>query len=251
MSNIIYRTPIQQNINQSLRHITRPAMRDTEISNISFNEIPSIFNHFLSNNPINFDNLTPVIVRPTRGEIINATENIEWNVDIGVDICPITRETFNCNDTITRIHHCGHCFNIDAINQWFTQNVCCPVCRYDIRTYQNEPIHDSSNNNIHDSSNNNIHDSSNNDIHDSSNNDINNLIGHDLMSSITSQINNSISQNYPMFINRNNNVYDTSNNNTSNNNTSNNNTSNNTDDEVLFEYIIQTPDTLYTSSNNN
>ena len=46
----------------------------------------------------------------------------------------------------------GHCFNIDAINQWFTQHVCCPVCRYDIRTYQNEHIDDSSNNNIDDSS---------------------------------------------------------------------------------------------------
>ena len=40
---------------------------------------------------------------------------------------------------------CGHCFCENAFNQWFQNNVRCPVCRYDIRDFS---VDDSSGNNL-------------------------------------------------------------------------------------------------------
>jgi len=103
--------------------------------------LPSLLSNILlySFNPSGLDNLTPVIVRPTSAEISNATELIRWDVDIGHDMCSITQELFTVNDMITRLHHCGHCFKTEAINTWFNASVFCPVCRYDIRQYNNNP----------------------------------------------------------------------------------------------------------------
>ena len=44
-------------------------------------------------------------------------------------------DTFNDNDTVTIIRHCGHIFNSDEITTWFHSNCRCPVCRYDIRNF--------------------------------------------------------------------------------------------------------------------
>ena len=100
-------------------------------------------------NIFNPDLLTPVVVRPTRREINNATELITFNENMTHNICPITQSHFQENETIRRIKHCGHCFTNEELNRWFLRSVFCPVCRYDIREYsQNFPstsgIHNSS-----------------------------------------------------------------------------------------------------------
>ena len=108
--------------------------------------LPNLLSNILlySFHPANVDNLTPVVVRPTQSDINNATEVIQWDVDLDNDMCPITQETFTVNDRVTRIHHCGHCFKTDAINRWFSTSVFCPVCRHDIRQYNNSSTNDAS-----------------------------------------------------------------------------------------------------------
>jgi hypothetical protein len=49
--------------------------------------------------------------------------------------CPITLATFQSGDRLCRILHCQHVFTEDAFIRWFHDNVGCPVCRFDIRTY--------------------------------------------------------------------------------------------------------------------
>jgi hypothetical protein len=85
--------------------------------------------------PVNYDNLTPVIIRPSTSEINNATEIIVYSTDMTHTICPITQSPFEENHQIRRIIHCGHCFMNESLNSWFTRSVLCPVCRYDIRRY--------------------------------------------------------------------------------------------------------------------
>lgn len=84
-------------------------------------------------------NLSPVIVRPTEQQINNACETIVFSSIVNPvnSNCPITIEPFQPNDMITRIRFCGHCFKPEALQRWFTSNVRCPICRYDIRTYVN------------------------------------------------------------------------------------------------------------------
>ena len=49
--------------------------------------------------------------------------------------CPITLEAFENNSVVTLIKHCGHIFKQESLNNWFTENNRCPVCRYDVRNY--------------------------------------------------------------------------------------------------------------------
>jgi len=84
------------------------------------------------------NNLTPVVVRPTELQIEHATETMLFS-ELPSDIekvysCPVSHELFNDNSEITRICHCGHYFGKEAIMRWFSMNVRCPICRYDIRT---------------------------------------------------------------------------------------------------------------------
>jgi len=77
-----------------------------------------------------------VIVRPTQAQINAATEMITYRSTTSIHTqCPITLEEFQTGDNVRRIKSCGHIFREPAINNWFTTNVRCPVCRYDIRDY--------------------------------------------------------------------------------------------------------------------
>ena len=79
--------------------------------------------------------LSPVIVRPTEQTISQATETIPF-ADISTthySRCPISHEDFDNNSAVIRIIHCGHYFDPQAIRQWLSTNVRCPVCRHDIR----------------------------------------------------------------------------------------------------------------------
>jgi hypothetical protein len=85
-------------------------------------------------NRVNYDHLTPVVVRPTPQQIANATESVIDFSQIENATCPIAQRLFRENDSVTRIRYCGHHFLTDHLNTWFTRSVICPVCRYDIRT---------------------------------------------------------------------------------------------------------------------
>jgi hypothetical protein len=75
-----------------------------------------------------------VIIRPTPAQIENAVEEMVYSGNAGGN-CPITLEPFEENETICKIRHCGHIFKKNALHDWFSRNVRCPICRYDIRNY--------------------------------------------------------------------------------------------------------------------
>ena len=80
----------------------------------------------------------PVI--PTELQIQNATEQIRF-IDIqdpNNTRCPISLISFENDDLVTRIRYCGHIYSGEDLRMWFRQNVRCPLCRYDIRNYQNQ-----------------------------------------------------------------------------------------------------------------
>jgi hypothetical protein len=103
----------------------------------------------------------PVVIYPTSSQIETATRRVLYR-DIAAPInssCPISMDTFNDNETVTIIRHCGHIFNSDELTTWFQSNCRCPVCRYDIRNFNrnisslsnqersnNDLIHDTSGN---------------------------------------------------------------------------------------------------------
>jgi hypothetical protein len=79
----------------------------------------------------------PVEVFPTPSQVESASRIVRFN-DIISPLnrsCPISLENFNDTDLVTIIRFCGHIFNTDEFNTWFRSNCRCPVCRYDIRTF--------------------------------------------------------------------------------------------------------------------
>jgi hypothetical protein len=74
-----------------------------------------------------------VVVRPTAEQLTNALEDISYN-GTGAS-CPITLEPFETGEIICKIIHCSHIFKRTALYDWFSRNVRCPICRYDIREY--------------------------------------------------------------------------------------------------------------------
>jgi len=78
---------------------------------------------------------TQQTTRLTQEQINNSIQTIEYEQDMGEERCPITLENFIVGENICRIRHCGHIFKSTGLMQWFQRNVRCPVCRYDVRTY--------------------------------------------------------------------------------------------------------------------
>ena len=83
------------------------------------------------------NNLSPVPIRPTQNQILDATETISFSSieNPSYTRCPISHESFVDSSHVCRITHCGHYFDPESLYTWFTRNVRCPVCRYDIRTH--------------------------------------------------------------------------------------------------------------------
>jgi len=139
-SSVNYRTPTNtRRVNPNTarpvtsNNITDNGARINQLSNNDF------FNQFFNMFNTDLNNLTPVTVRPTSTQIVNATEIISINENMVNAICPILQTTFQDGDRISRIKQCGHCFIEEGLMVWFNQNVRCPVCRYDIRDYPIEP----------------------------------------------------------------------------------------------------------------
>ena len=110
----------------------------------SLNTLTSFINLFNRRQPqLNFNDLEDVVVYPTDEQVNRATEIIRFNSENSYNntVCPITLESFVHGEHVCKIKHCSHIFKQDAIINWFTRNVRCPVCRYDIRNYvENIPI---------------------------------------------------------------------------------------------------------------
>lgn len=83
----------------------------------------------------------PVLVTPTAQQIDRATTiRVPYSTEEGDShACAICQEPFNDGQTIRplrEIIQCEHAFHQTCIDQWFTRNVRCPVCRFDIREHE-------------------------------------------------------------------------------------------------------------------
>ena len=101
-----------------------------------------------NNNPIITNFLTnflnsSVPIRPTQDQINIASRLVRYS-DIQTPnslSCAISLEPFTPSDSVRQLLHCGHIFFPEQFNQWFSNNVRCPVCRHDIRNAtSNTPI---------------------------------------------------------------------------------------------------------------
>lgn len=106
-----------------------------------------------------FTNSVPIVATQTQ---IDAATRVLLYSEINNPIntsCPISLNRFSNNSRVTQICNCSHIFDTDAINTWFSSNVLCPVCRYDIRS---QNINNTSNNSRNNTSNNASNNTSNN-----------------------------------------------------------------------------------------
>jgi hypothetical protein len=137
-------------------------------TNLSRNTIPNINNLFNNNPYVFYDYNNPIApttyinnepeigadnylsnllsgflsstvpIRPSPSQITNATRLVRYS-EIQNPIsnsCPISLDIFQPNDEVRQIHYCGHIFSKSSFDEWFCNNVRCPVCRYDIRNYR-------------------------------------------------------------------------------------------------------------------
>jgi hypothetical protein len=115
---------------QPISRFTRETILNDDASNIE--SLSDLF----GNLNLSFQN---VPVYPSLNQIQNATRSYNYTLqefnDNPNEICPITMEEFQINDNVCVIHHCNHIFKKEALYRWFTNNVRCPICRYDIRDF--------------------------------------------------------------------------------------------------------------------
>jgi len=177
-----------RNINRRSNYISPPLV--TPINNNGFFEdnVLSIIGRSLVPPPgqtltVDFEDV-PVV--PTEQEIVNATRITPYNTIINPinTTCPISLTRFHpdSSNNVMVIRQCGHIFVENDLRQWFTRNVRCPLCRYDIRRYshtrnveeeeeeeEENIINDNNENNDNETSNSNIENSTST-INDESNN---------------------------------------------------------------------------------
>lgn len=128
-------------------HLVAAYLRNTNLMlNLlqTYNAPPPQTTTMVMNIPINLNDLSgnffdPVPVIPNRAQIQSA---VETHIGVTNTVCSICQDSVTC---ATRIRHCGHCFHGSCIDQWFSMNPRCPVCRYDIRDGLSTTQHDSSN----------------------------------------------------------------------------------------------------------
>lgn len=72
----------------------------------------------------------------THTTIMNNTkiEIIDRNID---ETCSICRENFETNNIIRKLNNCNHFFHQSCVDNWFANNITCPLCRTDIRESNN------------------------------------------------------------------------------------------------------------------
>lgn len=158
-----YNIPRNMSVPSTPRNST--SSRQSETTNTMFS---NLFRNF-------FD---PVVIYPTPSQIETATRRVRY-CDIISPInrsCPISMDTFNDNDMVTIIRHCGHIFKPEELNTWFRSNCRCPVCRYDIRNYVSNNSNNILNENINTESVNQNSNNSHQNIYSENDEERNNII---------------------------------------------------------------------------
>lgn len=127
-------------------HIVAAYLRNTNLMLhlLETHNTPASSTTMVMNIPINLSDLSgnffdPIPVIPTRAQIQTA---VETHIGVTNTVCSICQDSVTC---ATRIRHCGHCFHGSCIDQWFSMNPRCPVCRHDIRDGLSTTQHDSFN----------------------------------------------------------------------------------------------------------
>ena len=152
---------LMNNQERNMRIIINNNNRNNNRNNNSNNNRNIWDNYFLVSDPFNYSRNTSIqltreelnrlnsinVTRPlnnsstsnipTRNQISRATNTTLFSniVNPSNTTCPISRDRFNSNDTVTQIIPCGHIFTSNNLQQWFTYHSVCPMCRYDIRNY--------------------------------------------------------------------------------------------------------------------
>lgn len=79
--------------------------------------------------------LSTPVQRANAIQTITYTPEMRSTVDT---ICPISLLSFQDGEQVSQIRYCLHIFKTEYLNNWLTNySSCCPVCRYDIRSYRN------------------------------------------------------------------------------------------------------------------
>ena len=84
----------------------------------------------------NNDLFTDVVVNATQEQIDAATTRTFPTSETPCSIC---QDNIATNQMARQINHCHHLFHISCIDEWFSRDVHCPVCRHDIRDV-NAPV---------------------------------------------------------------------------------------------------------------
>jgi hypothetical protein len=83
----------------------------------------------------------PVVVAPTAQQIerataIRASDSSDEDENQSCAICQEPLYDEEANRPLREITLCEHTFHQTCIDRWFTRNVRCPVCRFDIRDHE-------------------------------------------------------------------------------------------------------------------
>ena len=139
LSNNIFNRDISNDILDG-NGLNNDNLDNDNLDNNNINENINIIDTF-SNNFIHLleTYYLPVMVRPSDRQIELSTRKLLYKdiIDPVNESCPISMENFNPNDNVTQILYCGHIFKTGLLNYWFREHVICPICRYDIRNYNN------------------------------------------------------------------------------------------------------------------
>jgi hypothetical protein len=88
------------------------------------------------------DLLTPVAVFPTEAQLAagSIVSNVEPPADVTCTICQDHAQPLPTSAEWRILRHCGHRFHRSCIDEWYRQNVHCPVCRHDIREVSSNEV---------------------------------------------------------------------------------------------------------------
>jgi hypothetical protein len=88
------------------------------------------------------DLLTPVAVAPTAAQLAagSIVSSVEPPADVTCTICQDHVQPLPTSTEWRILRHCGHRFHRSCIDEWYRQNVHCPVCRHDIREVSDNEV---------------------------------------------------------------------------------------------------------------
>ena len=111
---------------------------ETDIQGFSI-PLPSLLQNAVTTGLNTVANTRPSF--PTISQVLENTERFILNEDNSIRVddrrCPISLEDFQLGEELCEIKHCHHVFKWSSLQNWFSRNSHCPVCRYDIRTVVN------------------------------------------------------------------------------------------------------------------